>query len=65
MNKTELSEIYRGYITCLNQQEWSKLEQFVDDNVCRNGQQIGLSGYRQMLEKDFSEIPIFISTSNC
>ena len=33
------------------------LEQFVHDEVCRNGQQIGLSGYCKMLEKDFSEIP--------
>jgi predicted ester cyclase len=57
VNKTELSDIYRGYITCLNQRGWSKLEQFVADDVCRNGQQIGLSDYRKMLEKDFSEIP--------
>jgi predicted ester cyclase len=25
--------------------------------VCRNGQRIGLSAYRKLLEKDFDEIP--------
>jgi predicted ester cyclase len=57
MTKIDLSDIYRGYIACLNKQDWPKLEQFVHDEVCRNGQQIGLSGYCKMLEKDFSEIP--------
>lgn len=57
MTKADLSEIYRAYIACLNQQDWPKLEQFVDDNVSRNGQQLGLSGYREMLERDFREIP--------
>jgi predicted ester cyclase len=55
--KADLSEIYRGYIACLNQQDWSKLGRFVDENVSRNGQQIGLSGYREMLKRDFREIP--------
>jgi predicted ester cyclase len=57
MIKTDLSATYRDYIACLNQQDWPKLEQFVHEEVCRNGQQMGLSGYRKMLEKDFSEIP--------
>jgi predicted ester cyclase len=57
MIKTGLSKVYRGYIRCLNEQDWPKLEQFVDDEVSRNGRQIGLSGYRKMLENDFSEIP--------
>ena len=57
MIKTDLSDVYRAYIACLNQQDWPKLDQFVDDNVYYNGQQIGLSGYRKMLEKDFCAIP--------
>jgi predicted ester cyclase len=57
VTKADLSDIYRAYIACLNQQDWPKLEQFVDDNVSRNGRQLGLSGYRQMLERDFREIP--------
>ena len=57
MTKTGLSDVYRDYVACLNKQDWPKLEQFVHDEVCRNGQQIGLSGYCKMLEKDFSEIP--------
>ena len=57
MTKTELSDIYCGYIACLNKQDWPKVEQFVHDEVCYNDQQVGLSGYRKMLQNDFSEIP--------
>ncbi|HEY0120232.1 MAG TPA: ester cyclase [Rhizobium sp.] len=57
MDKTDLCDIYRGYIACLNGQDWPKLEQFVDDDVTYNGRRVGISGYRQMLERDFSEIP--------
>ena len=57
MTKADLSEVYRGYIACLNQQDWSRLDRFLDDHVSRNGQQLDLSGYREMLEGDFSEIP--------
>jgi predicted ester cyclase len=57
VNKTDLSDIYRGYIACLNQQDWANLNQFVGDDVRYNGRRIGLSGYRAMLEKDYTEIP--------
>jgi predicted ester cyclase len=57
MTGTDLSAFYRRYIACLNRQDWPKLEQFVDDEVVHNGQRIGLSGYRKMLERDFSDIP--------
>ena len=54
---TDLAEVYRDYIACLNAQDWSKLERFVDDDVHYNGQSIGIAGYREMLERDFCEIP--------
>ncbi len=57
MIETNLSDVYRDYIACLNKQDWAKLEQFVHDEVYRNGQRIRISGYREMLEKDFYEIP--------
>ncbi len=57
MTKTSLSTIYRGYIDCLNRQGWAELGQFVRDEVYYNDQLIGLSGYRDMLERDFREIP--------
>ncbi|MDB5554835.1 MAG: ester cyclase [Rhizobium sp.] len=57
MDKTELAEIYRGYIACLNGQDWQRLGQFVDDDASHNGRQFGLSGYQKMLERDFREIP--------
>lgn len=41
--------MYRDYIACLNKQDWTKLGQFVHDDVHYNGQRIGLSGYREML----------------
>jgi len=55
--ETDLSEIYRGYIACLNTQDWRQLGTFVHDDVAYNGVQVGLSGYRKMLERDFAGIP--------
>ena len=57
MIKTNLADVYRGYIACLNQQDWPKLAEFVHEEVSYNGQRIGLLGYREMLERDFYEIP--------
>lgn len=57
VNKTDLSDVYRDYIACLNKQGWSKLGQFVDDEVIHNGRRFGLSGYLKMLERDFDQIP--------
>ena len=57
MTPAGLSDIYRGYITCLNKQDWPNLGTFVHDDVHYNGKRIGLSGYREMLEEDFRTIP--------
>jgi predicted ester cyclase len=57
MMKSNLADIYRGYIACLNTQDWSKLEQFVHEDVSYNEQRIGREGYREMLERDFDAIP--------
>ena len=57
MIKASLSDVYRDYIACLNKQDWPNLEQFVHDEVYHNGQRIGILGYRDMLERDFSGIP--------
>ncbi|WP_275782996.1 ester cyclase [Pararhizobium gei] len=57
MTKAELSDLYRGYIGCLNQQDWPNLRRFVGEDVHYNGKRIGLSGYRAMLEDDFRAIP--------
>jgi predicted ester cyclase len=57
MLKTSLSEIYRNYIGCLNSQDWPRLGEFVDDGAQHNGHWIGVAGYREMLERDFDEIP--------
>jgi predicted ester cyclase len=57
MMKTNLSDLYRGYIACLNRRDWPKLGTFVREDVSHNGMRIGLSGYREMLERDFRSIP--------
>ena len=57
MSPGDLSALYLEYIACLNQQDWAALGRFVDDEVSHNGRQIGLLGYRDMLERDFREIP--------
>lgn len=57
MTSTELTDHYRGYIACLNSQNWPELRRFVDDEVHYNGQLVGLEGYRKMLKEDFRAIP--------
>jgi predicted ester cyclase len=57
MMPADLSDIYRNYIACLNRQDWPNLGRFVHDDAHYNGERIGLSGYRAMLENDFRAIP--------
>ncbi|HML28652.1 MAG TPA: ester cyclase [Hyphomicrobium sp.] len=57
MASDNIADIYRGYIACLNNRDWDRLGAFVADDVTRNGKLLRLSGYREMLERDVSEIP--------
>ena len=57
MTKKELIKQYRRYIDCLNQHDWSRLGDYVADDVLRNDEALGLSGYRKMLEGDLAAIP--------
>ncbi|MCR6477265.1 ester cyclase [Variovorax sp. ZS18.2.2] len=57
MTGTDLPSIYRSYIACLNARDWPGLGRFVHTEARYNGRRIGLSGYREMLEKDCDEIP--------
>jgi predicted ester cyclase len=54
---TDIADIYRAYIACLNKQDWGNLGHFVRDQVRHNGNELGLDGYRRMLEADFEQIP--------
>lgn len=54
---TDLADIYRNYIACLNRQDWPNLGRFVHEDAVHNGRRLGVSGYRAMLEKDFDDIP--------
>jgi predicted ester cyclase len=57
MRKEELRDRYRGYIDCLNRQDWRHLGDYVAETAQRNGQALGLTGYRTMIEGDFAAIP--------
>lgn len=57
MTKEALAHIYRDYIACLNQQDWDNLGRFVHSDVRRNGDRLGLDGYRTMLRQNFTDIP--------
>ncbi|HBK46048.1 MAG TPA: ester cyclase [Xanthomonadaceae bacterium] len=57
MTRPELIGFYKDYIACLNRQDWLSLGRFVHEEARHNGKRLGVSGYREMLEKDFSEIP--------
>jgi predicted ester cyclase len=57
MTREDIADLYRGYIACLNDQDWDDLGRFVGEEVQYNGETIGLSGYRRMLEGDFEAIP--------
>ncbi len=52
-----LPDLYRSYIACLNERDWARLGNFVDETVEHNGRPLGLAGYRAMLEDDVRTIP--------
>ncbi|MAY62742.1 MAG: ester cyclase [Rhizobiales bacterium] len=57
MTRDDLAAAYRGYIGCLNRQDWDNLGRFVHEDVHYNGTHVGLAGYRNLLEGDFRAIP--------
>ncbi|WP_317202293.1 ester cyclase [Janthinobacterium sp.] len=57
MDKIEHLELHRAYVACFNVPDWSNLRNFSGNEITYNGHQIGWSGYRALLEKDFHEIP--------
>lgn len=57
MNNYDLPTLYRGYIACLNAQNWAQLGEFVHEEVHYSDRRIGLSRYREMLENDYRQIP--------
>ena len=57
MTDGDLLAVYRDYLACLNDRRWDDLGRFVADEVRYNGEQLGLGGYRAMLEADTRAIP--------
>lgn len=57
MTNEQIEHAYRDYIECLNSRDLSVLERYVHQDATHNGRALGLSGYREMLEQDFANIP--------
>ncbi len=57
MEDGDLLGVYRDYLACLNNRQWDELGRFVADGVVHNGERLGVSGYRAMLEADVDAIP--------
>lgn len=57
MTSPDLLEVYRDYLACLNARRWDDLGRYVGSEVVYNGDAVGLSGYRRMLEADTRAIP--------
>ncbi len=57
MTSPDRAGFYRDYIACLNRRDWPALGRFVAEDVRHNGRDLGLAGYRAMLEQDVRDIP--------
>ena len=53
----ELLAVYRDYLRCLNERQWSQLGEFVADHLSYNGKHMSLQDYRALLESDVHAIP--------
>lgn len=52
-----LREVYNAYLDCLNRQAWPELDRFVAAGVVHNDRAFGVEGYREMLMRDYQDIP--------
>lgn len=57
MNVQMLRDAYTRYISCLNAQDWQSLHHFVAETAQHNGRHFGVAGYREMLIRDYQQIP--------
>jgi predicted ester cyclase len=57
MAGSDLAFLYQSYLSCLNDRDLDRLGEFVDEDVEYNGQRIGITGYRKMLEENYRDIP--------
>lgn len=54
---TTLDDMYECYIACLNARDWRLLDDYVVPDVVHNGRQLGVDGYRALLEQNCRDIP--------
>jgi predicted ester cyclase len=57
MAGSDLAFLYQSYLSCVNDRDLDRLGEFVDEDVEYNGQRIGITGYRKMLEENYRDIP--------
>lgn len=64
MENNDLGSVYAAYLAVLNPQsssteerDLSELHRFVDEKVVHNGQQLGISGYRHLIERSVEQYP--------
>ncbi|MEY3037942.1 MAG: hypothetical protein RL143_509 [Pseudomonadota bacterium] len=57
LTRDQLKEVYLGYIDCINNRRFGELDKYLCEDVSRNGELLGLSGYIAMLENDYVMIP--------
>ena len=57
MTAPSLVARYRDYIARLNGRDWDGLRDFVADGVVYNGESVGFDSYRDMLVKNYEDIP--------
>ena len=57
MTEPDLLAAYHGYLACLNERQWTRLGEYVADQLSYNGRHMTLDDYRAMLEGDTRAIP--------
>ena len=57
MNVQMLRDVYKEYISCLNCQNWQSIHHFITETAQHNGRHLGVALYRDMLIRDYQQIP--------
>jgi predicted ester cyclase len=54
---TDLEELYRAYLTCLNERRFDDLPDFAHDPVIHNDRTLSTADFQALLKRDATEIP--------
>lgn len=56
-DKNPAYRLYAAYLDCINSRRFDRISDFIQDDIVRNGEKLGLVGYVAMLERDYRDIP--------